>query len=83
MVGIRSRYNENGSFLMTTTPTTNEASAPSAAEMLFPHIVNGVLGPGSYFTTEFILFSGTAGQSASGNLRFFKDDGTALSLTLN
>ena len=78
VVGIRSRYNENSSYLMTTTPPTNEAGATSSAEMLFPHIVNG-----GGFTTEFIVFSGISGQTSTGNLRFVKNDGTALTLTLN
>jgi hypothetical protein len=67
---------------MTTTPPTNEAGPSSQAEMVFPHIVNGTLGPGSFYSTEFIVFSGTAGQSSTGNLRFFKDDGSALDLNL-
>ena len=78
VVGIRSRYNETGGYLMTTTPPINEAAASSSAEMYFPHIVNG-----GGFTTEFIVFSGTAGQSSNGNLEFFRDDGTSLTLTLN
>jgi len=78
VVGLRSRYNENLSFLITTTPPTNETSSASSAELLFPHLVNG----GGY-TTQFILFSGTAGQSSSGNMRFLKKDGSALNLTLN
>ncbi len=78
VVGIRSRFNENGSYLMTTTPPANEAASPSSAEMVFPHIVNG-----GGFTTEFIIFSGLTGQSTSGNLQFFRDDGNVLNLTLN
>jgi hypothetical protein len=78
VVGIRSRYNENGGYLMTTTPPTNEAAPPTSAEMLFPHIVNG-----GGFTTEFIIFSGTAGQASNGNLQFFRDDGSSLPLVLD
>lgn len=78
VVGLRGRYNERGDFLITTTPPSNEASTASSAELLFPHLVNG----GGY-TTQFILFSGTSGQSSTGNLRFFKQDGTSFSLTLN
>ena len=50
VVGIRSRFNENGSYLMTTTPPTNESAPASSAEMMFPHIVNG-----GRFITEFII----------------------------
>jgi hypothetical protein len=78
VVGLRGRYNERGDFLITTTPPTNEATPASASEFSFPHLANG----GGY-TTQFLLFSGTAGQASSGNLRFFKQDGTALNLTLN
>ncbi len=78
VVGLRGRYNERGEFLITTTPPSNEAAPASSAELLFPHLVNG----GGY-TTQFILFSGTAGQSSSGNLRFVRQDGTAFNLTVN
>jgi hypothetical protein len=78
VVGLRGRYNERGDFLITTTPPTNEASPASATELLFPHIVNG----GGY-TTQFILFSGTAGQAAAGNLRFFDQTGAPLNLVVN
>src|SRR5262245_5035565 len=81
VVGLRARYNERASaeaFIITTTPVSLEGAAPSSAESLFPHLVNG----GGY-TTQFILFSGSAGQASSGNLRFFKPDGVGLNLTLN
>jgi hypothetical protein len=78
VVGLRGRYNERGDFLITTTPPNSESSPASAAELLFPHLVNG----GGY-TTQFILFSGTAGQASGGNLKFFKQDGTPLNLTVN
>jgi hypothetical protein len=81
VVGLRARYNERASaeaFIITTTPVSLEGAAPSSAESLFPHLVNG----GGY-TTQFILFSGTAGQSSSGNLKFVKPDGTGFNLTLN
>jgi hypothetical protein len=81
VVGLRARYNErqpSPDFLITTTPPSNEAGVPASGELLFPHLVNG----GGY-TTQFILFSGTAGQSASGNLKFFKQDGSAFNLNVN
>lgn len=78
VVGLRGRYNERQDFLITTTPPSNEAGTASSAELLFPHLVNG----GGY-TTQFILFSGVAGQTTTGNLRFFKQDGSSFSLTLN
>ena len=78
VVGLRTRTNERGDFLITTTPPSNEASTPSMAEFEFSHLVNG----GGY-TTQFILFSGTAGQSSSGNLHFVHQDGTSFSLNVN
>src|SRR4051812_36467723 len=70
MVSLRTRYNERGDFLITTTPVTNEASPAGTAELFFPHIVDG----GGY-STQFILFSGSAGQSSSGTLQFFFQTG--------
>jgi hypothetical protein len=79
VVGLRIRYNERpGEFLMTTTPPTNENTTTTNAESDFPHILNG----GGY-TTQFVLFSGALGQTSSGNMNFYKQDGTAFSLNLN
>jgi hypothetical protein len=80
-VGLRARYNERGtaeSFLITTTPTTIENGAVPTAEYLFPDLANG----GGY-TTQFVLFSGFTDQATSGNIRFFKPDGTPFSLNVN
>ena len=77
VVSLRTRYNERGDFLITTTPATNEASASSSGELMFPHIVDR----GGY-TTQFILFSGLAGQSTAGTLRFFGQNGQPLNLTV-
>ena len=77
-VGLRARYNERSDFLITTTPPVNESNPPSSAEYDFPHIVNG----GGY-TTQFIIFSGATGQSGTGSLKFFAQDGTAMPLTLS
>ncbi len=78
VVGLRGRYNERGDFLITTTPPSNESGAATTAELLFPHLVNG----GGY-TTQFILFSGTTGQTSVGTLRFLRQDGSAFNLTVN
>jgi hypothetical protein len=80
VVGLRARYNErapNPDFLITTTPPALENSSATTAELLFPHLADG----GGY-TTQFILFSRTAGQSSSGTLRFFDQNGQPLNLTL-
>jgi hypothetical protein len=78
VVGLRTRTNERGDFLITTTPPTNENDPPSSTELLFPHLANG----GGY-TTQFILFSGAAGQSSSGDLRLLRQDGSPFDLTVN
>jgi hypothetical protein len=44
---------------------------------VFPHLVSG-----AGYTTQFILFSGSAGQSGSGNLRMVKQDGSAFPLSV-
>jgi len=73
VVGLRGRYNERGDFLITTTPPIAEDESASAAEMVFPHIVEG-----AGYTTQFILFSGRPGQTSSGALRFFSQAGQPL-----
>ena len=75
MVSLRARYNERGDLLVTTMPVTNEATPSSTANLLFPQIVD----QGGY-TTQFILFSGIAGQRTTGVLAFFGQNGR-LSLT--
>jgi hypothetical protein len=77
VVALRQRYNERGDYLITTTPPTLETSTPSATARSFPHFVNG----GGY-TTQFILFSGTAGQTATGTMRFYGQNGTPLPVSL-
>lgn len=76
-VGLRGRYNERGDFLITTTPPTNEGAAPSAAELDFPHIVNG----GGY-TTQFVLFSGAAAQTSSGTMQFLRQNSSSFGLSI-
>ena len=75
VIGIRSRYNEVGSYLMTTVRPANEAT-PSAGELFIPHIANG-----DGFSTELLLFIATPGQS-NGNLQFLRPDGSRLGLIL-
>jgi hypothetical protein len=80
VVGLRSHYNERlpqPDFLMATTPPTLETALPSSAEKFFPQIANG-----GGFTTQLILFSGTSGQIASGDLIFGTGSGFPLNLEL-
>jgi hypothetical protein len=78
VVGLRVRYNERNDFLITAVPTVNEAAAPGNAEFVFPHFADA----GGY-TTQFILFSGSAGQKSSGVLRLISQSGQALNLALH
>jgi hypothetical protein len=81
VVGLRARYNERlpvADFLITTTPPTLESGVPSIEERVFPHLANG-----DGYTTQFILFSGTSGQTSGGTLRFIKSDGTLLDLNIH
>jgi hypothetical protein len=76
VVSLRTRYNENQRFLITTMPVYNEASAPTAAELIFPHIADG-----EGYTTQFVLVGAKAGQSSSGTAWFFSRTGEPLPLT--
>ncbi len=78
IVGLRARTNERGDFLITTTPPSNETAASTNAETFFPHFADA-----GGWTTQFILFSGSAGQSTAGTLRFFNDDGLLLDLPVS
>jgi hypothetical protein len=78
VVSLRLRYNERGELLITTTPPSNEGDNPPTTEVLFPDLVNG-----GGFTTQFILFSGSAGQVSTGTVSFLQPDGTAFSLNVN
>jgi hypothetical protein len=75
VTGLRSRFNERGDFLITTTAAADEALAPSTAERYFPQIADG----GGY-TTQFILLSGLPGQILAGRVRFFSSSGQPLDL---
>ncbi len=77
VMGLRGRYNERGEFLMTTTPPSDESAPGSTSPLFIPHLADG-----GGFTTQFVLFSGAAGQSSSGTLQFFAQSGSALNLSL-
>ena len=77
VVGLRGRYNERGDFLITTTQPNSEGTPASGSEQFFPHFADG-----SGYTTQFILFNGSADQSSSGSLRFFASSGQPLSLPI-
>jgi len=76
VVGLRSRINERGDFLITTTPPVSETT-PAAPELYFPHFVDA----GGY-TTQFIMFSAGARSPVNGTIRFFSRFGDPLDLKL-
>ena len=77
IVGLRSRINSRGDFLITTMLPIDETKPPSTQELVFPHLASG----GGY-TTQFILLSGTAGQTSNGALWLFSQNGQPLNLPL-
>jgi hypothetical protein len=77
VTGLRARYNERNDFLFTSTPGINEAAASTGSPVYFPHIVDS----GGY-STQFILFSGHPGQSASGNIQLYSSVGGVLNWTI-
>jgi hypothetical protein len=78
VTGLRGRYNERGDFLMTTTTPVDENAPPSSSELVFPQVPDG-----GGFTTQIILFSGTAGQSTSGALQFETQSGQPWGLVVH
>ena len=76
IIGLRLRVNERGEIKITTTPPANETAASTTEETFFPHIVDS-----GGWSTQFILFSGTAGQAASGTLSFIDASGQPLDLS--
>ena len=76
VIALRLRINELGELKVTTTTPSNETAVATSEDRFFAHFADS-----RGWTTEFILFSGTAGQPASGTLRFFGDAGQPLDLT--
>jgi TonB family protein len=72
VVGLLGQYNERGDFLISTTPPTDETISAGTADSIFPQVVSG-----SGFTTQFLIFSGSAGQNTIADLRFLNQDGTS------
>ena len=76
-VGLRLAINSRNDILVTTTPPVDENAAPTASGLFFPHFVDS-----GGWTTQFIFFSGTPGQTASGVIRFTGQDGQPLRLSV-
>ncbi len=70
IVGLRLRINDRKEHKITITPPSIETDPPTMADKFFPHIVDS-----GGWSTQFILFSGTAGQTSSGTLSFFDTEG--------
>ena len=76
-VGLRLAINQRHDILVTTTPPADENAAPTASDLFFPLFVDS-----GGWTTQFILFSGSPGQTASGVIRFTGQDGQPLELSV-
>jgi hypothetical protein len=76
-LGLHGRWNERGDFIFTTIPAVNE-NAPVNSKLVFPDIVDG-----AGYSTQFILFSGTPSEPASGNLSLFSQSGASLNIGLH
>jgi hypothetical protein len=76
LIGLRSRYNDRGDFLTTTTPPVNEAAAPVVGGLFFPHFAEA----GGY-STQFILFNAST-DAVSGGLRLILQSGAPAALPL-
>ena len=77
VVGLRSRNNERGDFLVATTPPVPEGTSSGGSELFFPHFADA----GGY-TTQFIIFSNSTGRFLNGSVRFFSQSGQPLDLKL-
>ena len=77
VVGLRLAINQRGDIVTTTTPPVDENAAPTPSGLFFPHFVDS-----GGWTTQFILFSGSPGQTASGVIRFTGQDGQPLELSV-
>ena len=76
-VGLRLAINPRNDILVTTTPPADENAALTASDLFFPHFVDS-----DGWTTQFILFSGSPGQTAAGMIRFTGQDGQPLELSV-
>ena len=72
-IGLRTRYNERGDFLISTTPAMGDNASTDAEELVFPQVVSG----GGY-TTEFILMNSSG--TSEGTLTLKSQTGTELPL---
>ena len=76
VVGLRLAINQRYDVLVTTTAPADE-NAAAASDLFFPHFVDS-----GGWTTQFILFSGSTEQAASGLIRFTGQNGQPLELAV-
>ena len=77
IVALRLRVNEKGEIKVTTLAPSNEMDPSTLADRFFPHLADS-----GGWSTQFILFSGTAGQASSGTLTFIDVFGQPLDLPI-
>ena len=70
IVALRLRVNENGEIKVTTLAPSNEMDPPTSENSFFAHLADS-----GGWSTQFILFSGTAGQASTGTLSFIDTEG--------
>ena len=76
IVALRLRVNENNEIKVTTLAPSNEMDPPTSENRFFAHLADS-----GGWSTQFILFSGTAGQASTGTLSFIDASGQPLDLT--
>jgi hypothetical protein len=76
-IGLRTVSNERNEFLITTTQPTNETATPASGLLLMPHLPDG-----GGFTSQIILYSGSAGQSPSGSVVLVDHSGQPAGVTV-
>ena len=77
VVGLRMTINQRNDIVVTTTPPSEENPATTASVLFFPHFADS-----RGWTTQFILFSGSADQASSGWIRFTGQNGQPLELSV-
>jgi hypothetical protein len=77
ILGLLTRFNERGEFLFTATLQSDENKPAPNGDGLIPQFADS----GGY-ATQFILLSGSSGQSSSGLMRFFSQLGQPIILSL-
>ena len=77
IVAVRLRVNEKGEIKVTTLAPSNEMDPATSADRFFTHLADS-----GGWSTQFILFSGTAGQASSGTLTFIDASGQPLYLSV-